>query len=201
MTSSMNISSLENTLRQELRSKELTEVSEDFYKDVRKYIGELKEKIESETLKKNYRNISKVSNELEKAEEDLKKIVEIRASKILKARAENFKAAIEGRMTLEEKIFYDSVSQLLKDHIESLITGKIIISEKEKVSEKREVEEREGEGSYSVANNFRVVYINKDTPTLVIDGKNIKLKKEDILTIPEKYAKILEAQGVAKIIK
>jgi hypothetical protein len=46
---------LSNTLRLELRSKDLTEVGDDFYKDVRTYISNLKEKIESETLKKNFK--------------------------------------------------------------------------------------------------------------------------------------------------
>lgn len=201
MPPEINISVLENILRLELRSKDLTEVGEDFYKEVRKYISDLKDKMESETLKKNYRGISKISNELEKAEGDFRKIVEIRASKILKARAENFKASIEGKMTPEERIFYDAISQSFKEHMDSLITGNIIIQEVSQTQRNETIRSEKNLESGEPVENLRIVYVNKDTPTLVIEGRSVKLKKEDILTMPERYAKILEAQGLAKIIK
>ncbi len=201
MPPEMNVAVLENILRLELRSKELTEVGEDFYKDVRRYISDLRDRMESETMKKNYRGISKISNELEKAEGDFRKIVEIRASKILRARAENFKSSIEGRMTPEERMFYDTISQLFRQHIDSLITGSIVIPEGPQNQRVETTKSEKNIESIEPVENLRIVYVNKDTPTLVIEGRSFKLRKEDILTMPERYAKILEAQGLAKIIK
>jgi DNA replication initiation complex subunit (GINS family) len=191
---------LSNTLRLELRSKDLTEVGDDFYKDVRTYISNLKEKIESETLKKNFKAVSKLSSELETAEDNFRRIVEIRASKILKARAENYKMSIEGKMTPEEKIFYESISSIFKNHMESLITGNIIINEVKPLQTSNPTQNKEATDEVNTE-KLKVVYVYKDTPTLFLDGKSIKLNREDILTIPEKHAKILEAQGLVKIIK
>ncbi len=191
---------LSNTLRLELRSKDLTEVGDDFYKDVRTYISNLRNKIESEMLKKNFKTVSKLSSELETAEDNFRRIVEIRASKILKARAENYRMSIEGKMTPEEKILYENISSIFKNHMESLITGNVVINEvnsqqSHNLSQDKETIKEEN------ADKLRVVYVYKDTPTLYVSGKSIRLNREDILTLPERHAKILEAQGLVKIIK
>lgn len=204
MPPEISSNSLSNLVRLELKSKELTEVGDDFYKDVRRYIDTLRESLETETLKKNYKGISKLSSELESAEDNLRKIVEIRASKILRARAENYKGAIEGKMTPEEKVFYDRVSQILRNHMDSLITGSIILGEynvEESANVKINPLTNEKDRKKVENERERIVYVYKDTPILSIAGKSMKLRREDILTIPEKYATILESQGLVKIIK
>lgn len=90
MKGEVNEGYLNALLRLEVKNDySLEPVSVQFYKEARDYLERLKERIETETVKKNSRQIGKLTNELESSEKFLKKIIELRISKILKAKANN----------------------------------------------------------------------------------------------------------------
>ncbi|MEM0138610.1 MAG: hypothetical protein QW100_02635 [Thermoplasmatales archaeon] len=193
MKGDINENYLNSILRLEVKNDySLEQVSVQFYKEARGYLESLKERIETETIKKNVRQVGKLTNELENSEKYLRKVTELRISKILKAKANNEKEYIEGRLTPEEQIFYENLSKLVKEFEEQLERGEVIIPVNEKVNGQEETEERH---SSKVA-----VYITRDVKGISLMGRTVSLAKEDILTLPLEYAKVIQKQGVGKII-
>jgi DNA replication initiation complex subunit (GINS family) len=201
MKGEVNESYLNALLRLEIKNDySLEPVSVQFYKEVRNYLEGLKEKIETETVKKNSRQIGRLTNELENSEKYLKKIIELRISKILKAKANNEKEELEGKMTPEEQIFFENISKLVTDFSAHVEKGEVITP----TSEVREEEEGKTEVSESQEKEEErnvVVYILEEIKGISIMGRPVNLRKEDIVTLPSKYATILVKQGLGKILE
>ncbi|MCL4412275.1 MAG: DNA replication complex GINS family protein [Candidatus Thermoplasmatota archaeon] len=197
MKGDINRNFLNSMVRLEIKNIELTEVPSTFYKDVKNYLDDLRTRIETETIKKNSRTASRLNQEMEDSEGFLKRIVEQRISKILQARALSDKEMIEGKLTPEEQIFYENLSNAVSDFSEELLKGEIILekNEQKEKTEKPEVtdtkEEKEEE-------KFSIVHILQDIPDVSIMGRKLILRKEDIVTLPEKYADIINKQGLGK---
>jgi len=201
MKGEVNESYLNALLRLEIKNDySLEPVSIQFYKEVRSYLESLKEKIEIETVKKNSRQIGRLTNELENSEKYLKKIIELRVSKLLKAKANNEKEELEGKMTLEEQIFFENVSKLVTDFSEHVEKGEVVAP----VSEALEENEREKTAPTPMEEAEEknvVVYILEEIKGISIMGKPVNLRKEDIVTLPPKYASIIVKQGLGKILE
>ncbi len=177
----------------------LEPVSVQFYKEARDYLERLKERIETETVKKNSRQIGKLTNELESSEKFLKKIIELRISKILKAKANNEREELEGRMTPEEQIFFENIAKSVSEFSAQLEQGEVIIPRKESEETKEEAEEKDAQEEDEEKNV--VVYILEEIKGISIMGKPVNLRKEDIVTLPMKYASIIVKQGMGKILE
>lgn len=201
MKGEVNESYLNGLLRLEVKNDySLEQVSHQFYKEARNYLESIKEKIETETVKKNSRQVGKLTNELEASEKYLKKIIELRVSKILKAKANNEREELEGKMTPEEQIFLENLSKSVHEFSTQLELGEVIIPSSEDTSE---VEEERVEGSEPEEVDGRnvVVYILEEINGISVMGKPINLRKEDIVTLPSKYASIIVKQGLGKILE
>ncbi|MEM1613612.1 MAG: hypothetical protein QXP25_01720, partial [Thermoplasmatales archaeon] len=85
-----------------------------------------------------------------------------------------------------------NLSKLVKEFEEQLKRGEVIIPVNEKVNVEKETEEGH---SSKVA-----VYITQDVKGISLMGRTVSLAKEDILTLPLEYAKVIQKQGVGKII-
>jgi len=177
----------------------LEPVSVQFYKEARDYLERLKERIETETVKKNSRQIGKLTNELESSEKFLKKIIELRISKILKAKANNEREELEGRMTPEEQIFFENIAKSVSEFSAQLEQGEVIIPRKESEETKEEAEEKDAQEEDEEKNV--VVYILEEIKGISIMGKPVNLRKEDIVTLPMKYASIIVKQGMGMILE
>ncbi len=201
MKGEVNESYLNGLLRLEVKNDySLEQVSHQFYKEARNYLESIKEKIETETVKKNSRQVGKLTNELEASEKYLNKIIELRVSKILKAKANNEREELEGKMTPEEQIFLENLSKSVHEFSTQLELGEVIIPSSENTSE---VEEERVEGSEpeEVDSKNVVVYILEEIKGISVMGKPINLRKEDIVTLPSKYASIIVKQGLGKILE
>ncbi len=199
MKGEVNESYLNALLRLEVKNDySLEEVPTQFYKEARNYLENLKERIETETVKKNSRQIGKLTNELESSERFLKKIIELRISKILKAKANNEREELEGKMTPEEQIFFENVSRSVAEFSAQLEHGEVIIPTKEG-EEEIGVEEREVREDEE--NRQVVVYILEEVTGISIMGRSVDLHKEDIVTLPAKYATIIAKQGLGRILE
>ncbi|MEM0135745.1 MAG: hypothetical protein QXU18_11075 [Thermoplasmatales archaeon] len=201
MKGEVNESYLNSLLRLEVKNDySLESVSAQFYKEARDYLESLKERIEIETVKRNSRQIGKLTNELETSEKYLKKIIELRISKILKAKANNEKEELEGKMTSEEQIFFENIAKSVNEFSAQLERGEVIIPSKEgEESTTEEAEEKKMQES--TENKDVVVYILEEIKGISIMGKPVNLRKEDIVTLPIKYASIIVKQGLGKILE
>ncbi|MCW6159392.1 MAG: DNA replication complex GINS family protein [Thermoplasmatales archaeon] len=201
MKGEVNDSYLNALLRLEVKNDySLEPVSIQFYKEARNYLESLKEKIETETVKKNSRQVGKLTNELEGSEKFLKKIIELRVSKILKAKANNEKEELEGKMTPEEQIFFENIAKSVSEFSTQLEQGEIIIPSNEKEAEEEDEMEVGTEQEESEEKKV-VVYILEEIKGISIMGKPINLRKEDIVTLPSKYAGVIVKQGLGKILE
>lgn len=200
MKGEVNESYLNGLLRLEVKNDvSLEQVSSQFYKDARSYLTNLKERIETETLKKNTRQIGRLTNELESSEKYLKKVIEIRISKLLRAKAKNEREELEGKMTPEERIFFENISKFVNDFAEQLEIGEVIIPMEQNVETTGEsVEETTTETS---GEDFVTVYILDEIKGVSIMGKPVDLRKEDIVTLPSKYADVIVKQGLGKLLQ
>ena len=200
MKGEVNEGYLNALLRLEVKNDySLEPVSVQFYKEARDYLERLKERIETETVKKNSRQIGKLTNELESSEKFLKKIIELRISKILKAKANNEREELEGRLTPEEQIFFENIAKSVSEFSAQLEQGEVIIPSKESEETKEEAEEKDAQEEDEEKNV--VVYILEDIKGISIMGKPVNLRKEDIVTLPMKYASIIVKQGMGKILE
>jgi DNA replication initiation complex subunit (GINS family) len=200
MKGEVNEGYLNALLRLEVKNDySLEPVSVQFYKEARDYLERLKERIETETVKKNSRQIGKLTNELESSEKFLKKIIELRISKILKAKANNEREELEGRMTPEEQIFFENIAKSVSEFSAQLEQGEVIIPRKESEETKEEAEEKDAQEEDEEKNV--VVYILEEIKGISIMGKPVNLRKEDIVTLPMKYASIIVKQGMGKILE
>jgi DNA replication initiation complex subunit (GINS family) len=200
MKGEVNEGYLNALLRLEVKNDySLEPVSVQFYKEARDYLERLKERIETETVKKNSRQIGKLTNELESSEKFLKKIIELRISKILKAKANNEREELEGRMTPEEQIFFENIAKSVSEFSAQLEQGEVIIPRKESEEAKEEAEEKDAQEEDEEKNV--VVYILEEIKGISIMGKPVNLRKEDIVTLPMKYASIIVKQGMGKILE
>ncbi len=204
MKGDINEAYLSSLLRLEVKNYDLTPIPSTFYKDVRNYLEDLKGKIDIETTKKNSRLAGKYIMDLENSEKNFRRIVERRISKILMAKSLEEKERVEGHLTPEEQIFYESLSETIKNFLEELLHGGIITnpeiptikneSKKETVTDEPSTKEDEGE-------EYALVYIKQDIQNISVMGEKINLRKEDILTLPVKYADIIDKQGLGKKLK
>lgn len=200
MKGEVNEGYLNALLRLEVKNDySLEPVSVQFYKEARDYLERLKERIETETVKKNSRQIGKLTNELESSEKFLKKIIELRISKILKAKANNEREELEGRMTPEEQIFFENIAKSVSEFSAQLEQGEVIIPSKESEETKEEAEEKDAQEEDEEKNV--VVYILEEIKGISIMGKPVNLRKEDIVTLPMKYASIIVKQGMGMILE
>jgi DNA replication initiation complex subunit (GINS family) len=201
MKGEVNENYLNALLRLEVKNDySLEPISNQFYKEARNYLDGLKERIETETVKKNSRQIGKLMNELEASEKYLKKIIELRVSKILKAKANDEREELEGKMTTEEQIFFENIVKSVQEFSAQLEQGEVIIPSKGGAEETEEVKV-DTAGQLEDENKNVVVYILEEIKGISVMGKPINLQKEDIVTLPLKYANIIAKQGLGKILE
>ncbi|MCL5874624.1 MAG: DNA replication complex GINS family protein [Candidatus Thermoplasmatota archaeon] len=201
MKGEVNENYLNALLRLEVKNDySLEPVSNQFFKEARSYLESLKERIETETVKKNSRQIGKLTNELEASEKYLKKVIELRVSKILKAKANNEREELEGKMTPEEQIFFENIVKSVQEFSTQLEQGEVIIPSKESTEETEE-ETVDTTGQVEDENRNVVVYILEEIKGISIMGKPVDLRKEDVVTLPSKYAGIIVKQGLGKILE
>ena len=207
--------SLENMERQ---SPELTNIGNDFYKEVSNYIKDLEKRFEEESAKNPHsKKITLISDELRNTKRIWKSIFERREKKILQAALSVARGSdhIPKFMTAQEKIFYENLLNVLRENRSVILGGKADEKEnREESSRERTAKQtpahtlknpqsnKDNENSDAAADKNVVIRVLKDVPPFVgSDMKNYSLKKEDVLTIPKDSAEILIKRKAAEEIK
>jgi len=200
--------SLENMERQ---SPELTNIGNDFYKEVLKYIRELEKRFEEENNKNPHsKKIALISDELRNTKRIWKSIFERREKKILQAALSAARGGthIPKFMTDQEKIFYENLLKILNENRKAILGGKEVEDTKKKeesMKDSRRQGDKNSDSETAKAKEEKgniIVRVLKDVPPFVgSDMKNYSLKKEDVITIPKDTAEILIKRKAAEEIK
>lgn len=172
----LNYSKLRNMEQKEKSTSLLLDVGVDFYKQTAEYVRELEERIEEEKIRNpSSKKIILLSDELRNTKRVWESIFERREKKIILSALSFARGGKEmpKNLTREEKIFYDAIVEILKEH------------------RKRVFENREKE--------FIVIKIMEDISQFIgSDMKKYSLKKEDVISLPSDVAGILIKRGVAE---
>jgi len=177
--------SLENMERQ---SPELTNIGNDFYKEVFIYMKELEKRFEEERNRNpSSKKILLISDELRNTKRIWKSIFERREKKIVQAALSAARGGI------------------LHENRNAIFERGEMQRENEEKNEKQEFHA----GSHEPAkdkeiksNDNKIIRILKDVPPFVgSDMKNYSLKKEDVISMPKETAEILINRKAAEEIR
>ena len=115
----LSYSKLRNIEQREKASPFLTDIGPDFYKQAIQHIKELEERVEEEKIKNPAsKKLVLLADELRNTKRVWENIFERREKKIVLAALSAVRGgkAIPENLTREEKVFYDALVSLLKEH-------------------------------------------------------------------------------------
>ena len=175
----LNYTKLRNIEHKEKASAFLTSVGSDFYKDAIKHIKQLEERLEEEKRKNPAsKKVALIADEIRNTKRIWESIFERREKKIVLAALATVRGGkgIPENLTREEKVFYDSLVNLIKEY-------------RKKIFESND-------------KNFVIVKIMDDLPPFMgEDMKKYALKKEDVISLPPEIASVLIERKVAREVK
>ena len=161
----------------EKNKEKLHKIDDNFYNNLRMKIKELEERINSA----NETDALKLEDELKTIKRIQKKIFEIRTGRIISiAWAEVCGQPVEEEienMTSEEKNFFKKLVELIKEFKKLILEG---------------IERKE---------QYILVRVKRDVEIQGVDGKTYKLRREDVVTLPEMNAEALIKSGIAEKIE
>ena len=171
------------TILEKSKSGKLQKIDENLYDKIKEKIAELEERKKNASSED---EIIRIEDEIRTLKRIQRRIFEARTSKIIKMAW----AKVCETETDEEFDNMTSVEKsLFKKLVEILENFKRLILEHVKKEEKEEAK-------------YILVRIKKDIPEFVgVDGKTYKLRREDVVVLPELNAKALIKDGVAEEIE
>ncbi len=169
------------TILERTKSGKLHKIDENLYERVKERIAELEERKNNAVREE---EIARIEDEIRTLKKILRRIFEARTGKIIKmAWAKVCETEIEeeiDNMTSAERNLFERLVEILENFKKTIL---------EHVKREEEV-------------RYVLVRIKKDIPEFVgVDGKTYKLKKEDVVVLPELNAKALIKDGVAEEIE
>ncbi len=186
------LNELEEIKRKERENKKsLQKLKKNFYKEVVDKIEEMRVNARIYIEKMDIEKAGKIMDEIKKIEKSLDEIIALRVRKILLSTVWKKEKSIKN-LTNEEEILYREV----RDAIERL-HGIIYKKEEAPLQEKLEEEKKKEEP----AEQYILVRVKVPHIKIALPTKDLFLKKEDVLHIPEKIYKILLKNDVIEEIK
>ncbi len=165
----------------------LNKLGRDFYRKVAEEIKKLENERTVLFKQGDYSGGTKKTLEIERAKRFFSEIVQMRIRKILKYIMGTKKPE---NMTPEEEAFYNQLQMSVNMFINTLLEGgsEEPIKKKENVDEERKV-------------NYVLVRVSVPLFKLALPNRDLILKKEDVLYLPEKFFRILVGKDIVKEIK
>jgi len=199
MDEEINYKTLRKIQEIEKNSPILSELKQDFYNELKKYLKNLYERLDSE---KSTQKKLLIADEIENIKKIGINIYEHREKKILLAAVSKARGGSPDLKNIlkEEKVLFDSVYEFIMKLRETVL-------EKEKIDEDKKIESKElkdfskKEKIYEVKheNKNPIIRITQDIPEFIgLDGKKYNLKKNDILSLQENMSNLLINRKVAE---
>ncbi|MBO8179078.1 MAG: hypothetical protein H0Z19_01135 [Archaeoglobus sp.] len=157
---------------------QLSKIEEDFYEKLRERIAELEE-LKSSAEESDF---FRYEDEIRTLKRMQRKIFELRTGKIISAAwaevcGQQFNSDVENMCT-DERLFFKKLIEIIKEFKRSILEG-----------ERKKVEDRV------------LLRIKKDVEIQGADGKTYKLRREDVVTLPQLNADALIKGGIAERIE
>ncbi len=204
----IGFSEISDVYRNERQSKSLTKLPVNFYSKAEEHLQKLREEHCAAILVPNNPASMMLWDQITKLDKRLQHIYEIRERKIALAALDRMVGAAQpDNLTKKDKALYDrlvetlSTFRNLSDTHECPPPAKLAepSSEPEKAVQMT-VTEASPEPIQAVPEETIVVHVLEDIPTFVSLKNTYNLKKDDMVTLPGQFAKLLSAKGKVRIV-
>lgn len=185
----------------------LTDLDNNFYKNLKNYIFDLNGHLKSES---NEHKKKMLDEEIENTKKIIINIYEQREKKILLtaiSKARGGKPDLKNMVGIE-KTFFDSILNLINSFRNNILENKKIIEEKKEEPDREIIEttkenkiiENKNEIKSLKNNNFNpIVRVIKDMPNFIgTDAKRYNLKKNDVVSLPKDMQEMLSKRKVVE---
>ena len=205
----LNFATLSEILKSEVRTSHLTKIESDFYPKVNKYFATLKHEIaEMKNQENSEDKIMDLYDEYKRATSIVTNIWRRRTKKIVAMAWEkcNTNSVVNTKsLTVEEKKLYDNLLAVLTDAQLSTFKELSEIHPLTKTGQKKlpvtgesPVEMVDTSQISKSIESKTIVRILEDLQPIAHVNENYHLKKNEIVTLPEKLAELLIKKGKAK---
>ena len=176
---------LEDKNRAEKKNKvSLTKLERNFYRKISEEISRLESEKKILFEKGDVDSLYQKMEEIKRVKKALRDLINIRLRKIILAAFwENKRLK---NMTVEEEAIYAEIRNIIDNFIREVFE----VKKEEKAAEKKEREER-----------YILVRVLSPSFRIALPDRNLELKKEDVLHVPEKVYEILSKNGIVEKIK
>jgi DNA replication initiation complex subunit (GINS family) len=199
---------ISDVYRNERRSKSLTKLPVNFYSKAEEHIQKLREEHCAAILVPNNPGSMMLWDQITKLEKRLRHIYEIRERKIALAALDRMVGAQQpDNLTKKDKALYDRLAETLSAFRNLSESQECPPAQKaaEPAPEPEKavqmtVTETSPEPVQAVPEENIVVHVLEDIPTFVSLKNTYNLKKDDMVTLPGQFAKLLSAKGKVRIV-
>ncbi|UCD92908.1 MAG: hypothetical protein JSV43_03035 [Methanobacteriota archaeon] len=195
--------------REETGKNTLTKLEMDFYGKLNDYVEDLKSRTDEELAKDPHSSKAiLLQNELRKISQKRDQIYRSRERKIV-LMASAYVGGTEvdtGVLTKNERVLFEKLVEDLKNAREDVFSGEGIPMEEEvkeapKAESEKEEPQKEEPKEEKPEEEVAVVQALEDIPPFAGIDVTYELKKEEVVTLPKKVAKILTESGKAKLLE
>ncbi len=195
--------------REETGKNTLTKLEMDFYVKLNGYIEDLRSRTDEElAIDPHSSKAILLQNELRKISQKRDQIYRTRERKIaLMASASVGGTDVDTKvLTKNEKVLFEKLVDNLKDAREEVFSGdRTVTGKKEKkapeVESQKKPPPKEEAKKQEAEEDLAVVQALEDIPPFAGIDVTYELKKEEVVTLPKKVAKILTESGKAKLLE
>jgi DNA replication initiation complex subunit (GINS family) len=206
----IGFSEISDVYRNERRSKTLTKLPANFYLKAEEHLRKLKEEHCAAILIPNNPNSMMLWDQIGKLDKRLKHIYEIRERKLALSALDNMVGAPPpDNMTKKDRALYERLVETLttfRNHTElgdcpPPAAPLAPALEPEKIVQPKIVEpEPQTQPEEPAPEEAIIVHVLEDIPTFVSLKNTYNLKKDDMVTLPGQFARLLSSKGKVRIV-
>lgn len=192
--------------RAETRTKKIRKLEPSFYHNVVAALETLSEESNRYLLEKDIGQYIKIKERTDEIEREFKALFQKRFEKIAYLSVYELDSELMSSLTPEEKEFIITLHNMIQDEFHTLLLKekdqppqvKPVVPEKKEIVEQKEVQPLEFETSRKVLNEFQLVLILEELPTIAQPERDYVLHQQDLVYLPSQFAEMLVKRKVAE---
>ncbi len=191
----INYRFLRKIQQMEKSSPKLSDIRQNFYKEIYEYIQNLEKRKDSEESEQKKKILDE---EIENTRKIVNDIYEKREKKIILSAISKARGATPNisNMLDSEKDLYNSIFDTIKNSKNKILSNK---KDEDNDTKKKQDEIEENEKEKELTEDISVIRLKKDIPEFIgTDKKKYNLKKDDIISIPKDMCKMLCNKNVSE---
>jgi len=197
----INYISLRKIQEMEKKSPVLTDLTQNFYNDLSKFLKSLNSRLENE---KSPQKTTLLTDEIQNISKIALNIYELREKKILLAAVSKVRGGNPElkNLTDEEKNLFNTVLTSMRNTRVKILKNKEKNNEKTTNSVEKEKPEENEEIEEEKENNNPIVRVTQNIPEFIGTDKNkYNLRKDDVLSLPKDMSEMLLKRGAIEKIE